>query len=335
LESLRELAKENTVIAALIWLTARDVVIHYQLDLEENVIINLLQELANSTEESAQLMWGINLEFQANQYRGTDITISVPKSDNISEENLKNALLRAAQHTNWASYSQNIGDNPGNFNQNWAGFFSENAAKGIMREINSVLSHQSKSISAISTSIQKNLATYFAQLQPFFEDLNTSLSNSITSNNKRSELLWWKQSLYSPLLNTSYRNANLLDTVISMVLDLSEQVNAIYPESVDYLLRETLKEVHGEQVYEERLLTDWLKDIRSLHKNIQLVMSEYALEGNERKSLLTAWCNIIQSDESRDLSSETGINKKAKLTASDLAVWLFHGAQAHKLATAK
>ena len=212
---------------------------------------------------------------------------------------------------------------------------AEQSAEGIAAVVNSALTQQTESLSSISPSIQKGLDAYFAELQPFFEDMNTSFADSITANNKRSELLWWKQSLYSHTLNTSYRNLDQLSAAVGMALDLAQQVEAIYPESVDYLLRETLKDVHGEQAEEERLLTDWLMDSSGLHEDIQSALNEHAAGGDERKPLLTAWANALQSDETTDFFVETGIDKKAKLTLSDLAVWLFHGLQTQKLATAK
>ena len=120
-----------------------------------------------------------------------------------------------------------------------------------------------------------------------------------------------------------------------MAHDLAELVEPIYPESLDYLLRETLKDVHGDLATEEHSLTEWLEGSRSLPENIQSALKAYAEQGERRKSLLSAWGNTLHSSEPTSFFIETGIDKKAKLTASDLAVWLFHGLQAQKLATDK
>lgn len=330
LESLNQLSKDDAATAALVWLTARDVICHYKLDAEEGVISGILQELADRTEENGQAGWGISRSVQAIDFKGGEISVSSPKTSEISQDDLKIFLLEAAQHTGWKAHSNQIGDNPHNFNQHWAVFFSERASQGIADAVNAALSSQTKSLSSISTSIQKSLDAYFAQLQPFIEDLNTSFAN-----NKRSELLWWKESLYSRLFNASYRSLNPLNAAVCMALDLAEEVDVIYPESVDYLLRETLKDVHGEQAEEERLLTDWLMDSSSLHGDIQSALNEHAAGGDERKPLLNAWANVVKSGETTGFFTETGIDKKAKLTASDLAVWLFHGLQAQKLSTDK
>lgn len=335
LESLSQLTKEDATTAALTWLTARDVIRHYQLGSEELVISGLLQELADRIEENGQIAWGTSRKLQSINFQGGKILVSSPKTTEVSSDDLTYSLLSAAQYTGWKNHTDQIGDNPHNFNQHWASFFSSNAAQGVADAVNSALSQQTKSLTSIATSIQKGLDEYFAQIQPFFEDLGSSFANSITANNKRSELLWWKQSLYSRLLNTSYRSLDLLNAAIVMALDLGEQVEAIYPESVDYLLRETLKDVHGEQAEQERLLIDWLKDSSNLHEGIKSALNEYAVGGDERKPFLSAWAKVLQSGEATDFFKETGIDKQAKLTASSLAVWFFHGLQAQKLATAK
>lgn len=120
-----------------------------------------------------------------------------------------------------------------------------------------------------------------------------------------------------------------------MAYDLAEQVEPIYPESLDYLLRETLKDVHREQVAEERPLIDWLEDSLNLHEEIQSALKIYTAQEEQRKPLLNAWANVLYSNETSHFFTETGIDEDAKLTASDLAVWLFHGLQAQKLATDK
>ena len=337
LESLSQLSKDDAGTTALVWLTARDVIGHYQLDAEESVIRGLLQELADRTEENGQAAWGISHKLQTNKFKGAEISISAVKAAQIDEEALKVHLLDAMVHSAWSQQAGG-GKNPqtqATNNWHWPQFSAEHSAMGITEVVNSALSQQTKSFSSISTSIQSGLDTFFTQLQPYFEDMNTFLASNNTANNKRSELLWWKESLYSRSLKTSYRNLNPLNAAVCMAIDLAEEVDVIYPESVDYLLRETLKDVHGEQAKEERLLSDWLKDSSSLNGNIQSALNKHAEKGDERKPLLNAWANVVQSGETTDFFTETGIEKKAKLTVSDLAVWLFHGLQAQKLATDK
>lgn len=337
LESLNQMTKTDAEIAALVWLTARDVIEHYQLDSEQNVIIRLLQELADKTEENGQAAWGVTQKIRMEDFKGIDISITGVKTAKIDNEALKQHLLNAMVHSAWKSNAGG-GANPhhqAQHNWQWPKFAAEHSAEGITEVVNSALSQQNKTLSTISTSIQKSLDSYFAKLQPFFEELNKSFANSIAANNKRSELLWWKQSLYSLSLNTSYCSLDRLNAAVAMAVDLAEQVNAIYPESVDFLLRETLKDVHGEQTEDERPITDWLEESNKLNESIKEILEKHVADVEERKPLLNAWANAIRGGKTSDFLGETGIDKKAKLSASDLAVWLFHGLQAQKLAKSK
>ncbi|WP_420386633.1 GTPase-associated system all-helical protein GASH [Roseivirga sp.] len=335
LESLSQLAKSDVAFAAMVWHTARDVVQYYHLDAEKNAIDKLLQNVADSTEVEGQAIWGIGKKIQASQFKGDEVTINTPKAAQIDEGTLKQHLLEAAQHSGWKSYSENTGNNPHPpNNQYWAGYFANNFAKGLSDEINSALFQQSKSLSAISDSVKKSLDSYFAELQPFFEEINSSFVSSITANNKRSELIWWKQALYSPRLNASYRGLSPLDTAITTAFDLADQVGPICPISVDYLLRETLKDLQGEEADKKKSLGDWLGEISNATVDSKSTLAEHAVENDERKTLLVGLANAV-SKGSEHFFDETGIDSKDEVSLSDLALWLIHGLQANALATAK
>ena len=323
LEALSQLSRKDSATATLVWLTVRDVIEHYQLGAEESSIRGLFQELADRAEESGQARWGVGHKLQVREFNEVEISIPAVKATEIDEKSLKEQLLDAMVHSAWSQQAGG-GKNPHHHGQNsweWPKFMAEHSATGIIQVVNSALSQQAQSL--------------FVQLKPFFEELDNSIVNNITANNKRSELLWWKQSLYSRSLNVSYRSLDLLNATVCMAYDLAEQVEPIYPESLDYLLRETLKDVHREQVAEERPLIDWLEDSLNLHEEIQSALKIYTAQEEQRKPLLNAWANVLYSNETSHFFTETGIDEDAKLTASDLAVWLFHGLQAQKLATDK
>lgn len=337
LEALSQLTKDDAVVTALVWLTARDVIGHYHLGHEETVIRALLQQLADRTEENGQAVWGISRKLPVKDFQGAQISPAGPKAARINEETLKEHLLNAMVYQGWSHHAGG-GQNPQHAGHNswqWPQYMAIHSAKGITEVVNSALSQQAQSLSSISASVRQGLDAYFAQLKPFIEDLNASFARSITASNKRGELLWWKQSLYSSSLRSSYRGLNRLNVAVCTAIDLAEQVEGVYPESVDYLLRETLKDVLGDQATEERPLKEWLTDSSSLHKDLRLLLEKHAEDGNERKHLLNAWANVTQTGSATGFLAETGIDEQAKLTVSDLAVWMFHGLQAQKLATAK
>jgi len=66
------------------------------------------------------------------------------------------------------------------------------------------------------------------------------------STAQRSELLWWKESLYSPSLGQSYREIPNGAAAVFMAIDLHHQIGATTPLSVDFFLREAVSETLSE-----------------------------------------------------------------------------------------
>jgi hypothetical protein len=337
LESLSQMAGKDDTIAAIIWHTSRDVVSFYSIGGETDIIKPFLQSLANQVEEAGRGLWGVANKVAVEQFNGGNINIDIPSAAKVDEENLSDQLKAALVYSGWSSQAGG-GENPrhqGQQDWQWSKFAAERAAKGIAEEMNSVLSRQNKSLSTISAGIKKGLDDYFSALQPFLVQVSSTYANNIIANNKRSELLWWKQTLCSQRLGQSYRGLSILETVILMAIDLADQVDPIYPISVDYLLRETLKDVHGEEVYANRPLSEWIDESSKLSELFKELLKPFGNEKEGRKSLLTEMSDVILVGEAKSFFKSTGIDDKASVSASSLAVWLFHELQANKIAVSK
>ena len=177
LEALSQLSRKDSATATLVWLTVRDVIEHYQLGAEESSIRGLFQELADRAEESGQARWGVGHKLQVREFNEVEISIPAVKATEIDEKSLKEQLLDAMVHSAWSQQAGG-GKNPHHHGQNsweWPKFMAEHSATGIIQVVNSALSQQAQSL--------------FVQLKPFFEELDNSIVNNITANNKRSELL--------------------------------------------------------------------------------------------------------------------------------------------------
>ncbi len=334
LESLSQMAKKENMIAAIIWHTARDTVSYYSIGGEVDIIKSVLQSLANQMEEAGQEIWGIASKVEIGTFEGNEINIEISPSAMVSGENIEQHFKAGSLHTSWgdggeSSYTTNQG------NANWPTFFSERVASGLTEEINSALAKQNKSLSSVSKSIKENLDDYFSALRPFFEKISSTYASNIIANNKRSELLWWKQTLCSPRLRQSYRGFSLLETAILMAIDLADQVDPIYPISVDYLLRETLKDVHGEEVDNNRSLSEWIDISLKLNELFKELLIPFSNDKEGRKSLLEEMSNAISKGEAKSFFKVTGIDQKASISLSSLAVWLFHEIQASKIVSSK
>jgi hypothetical protein len=104
-----------------------------------------------------------------------------------------------------------------------------------------------KLATGIVSEVNKNLKTTTDQVssnvgaaQQGFRDLAASIF-------QRTELLWWKESRFSPILRKPYQDLPATVAAIFMALDLHTQLSGVAPLSVDFFLSETVTQLLGVQ----------------------------------------------------------------------------------------
>jgi hypothetical protein len=337
LEALIELAKDEA-LRAIIWNTGRNIISRYRIPKNERTIIHdLFQKLGNEVELSSRKYWGVNDTVEVSSFEVSQLKIESVKAGSVNEENLTDELKAAAVHSGWATQAGG-GENPSyphNGNVSWSKFFAERAGKGMTEVINKALVQQSAAVSSISTSLQSELDKYFSGLTPYLEKISNKLTQGAVANNKRSELLWWKMSLYSSSMDISYRELSSLEAAITMSVDLSSFVTPIYPVSVDYFLKETLRDVIGDKVDEPIQLEEIQGQFSELNNQVKNIIQPLLNKEEGRKAFGSAMANYSVEANNEGFFLETGLEKKSKLSLGDLSAWVFQDMQALKLATIK
>lgn len=330
LEALTELAKD-TELATLIWLSSRNLIQHYKLHKEEEIITSLLQLFANQTEKSGQNLWEMSNNIAMPSFSIPDVEVSkIP-----SHKNYLIKRLTAAAGPTSIQDGTNLPIEDANAHwptstYNWSTSFGEIAGTAIAASINDALKGQNKALSDINDQVNVSLKG----LDPFFKEVGKSLLLNSKVTNRRSQLLWWKETLYSSILGKSYRNMSPISSAIVMAIDLSAMVDPIYPESVNYLLKESMKSIYGEQVDSEILLVDLLDKASKMNDQEKSLLTVLSDDQEGRKTFGTALANKLNNDNS-NLFEEIGIEKDVKLTLADFSVWIFHDLQSQKIASKK
>ncbi|TRZ47804.1 hypothetical protein D4S03_11065 [bacterium] len=339
LDALNELSKDESV-AAIIWLTGCNIVNHYKLAGREKLLANFLMKIGKKVEEVARNNWTIFENLKMAAIKPIELTLPEVSEGKVGEAELQGHLKAAAVHSGWAG-SAGGGENPylqGQNNWQWPNFLAERAAKGLSKEINAALSAQSKSIISLSNSVQKAINLYIANLTPYLEQVSSSILQSSRSLNKRIELIWWKQALYSRALDSSYRTLSplCLAMAMAMAVDLAATVHPIYPKSVDFLLEETLHDVLGKETNTEIAVAELLKQLQQLPKREKHLLDVLSNEDEGRKSLGTCTANMMKEKmNTKEFFKHTGLETKAKISLGEFTVWLFHDLQANTLANMK
>ncbi|MCU1310598.1 MAG: hypothetical protein JWO20_1723 [Candidatus Angelobacter sp.] len=121
------------------------------------------------------------------------------------------------------------------WSQQFAPKMTEAVASTIDAATKSLASETTKALKATTDQV----AALLVAAQHKFRDAAISTS-------QRSDLLWWRQSLYCPGLRKSYRDLPRGAAAVLMAADFVQLVGPLAPLSADYFLRETVGTVLSE-----------------------------------------------------------------------------------------
>ena len=97
----------------------------------------------------------------------------------------------------------------------------------------------------IVSDVNKNLKALSDGVSTGMGAMQQGVRELCASSFHRSELLWWKESRYSPILKRSYRGLPRGVVTVFMALDVHSQIPGISPLTVDFFLREAVREILG------------------------------------------------------------------------------------------
>jgi hypothetical protein len=317
LNALYNLGIDDPYIARIIYLTASNYYPYAKLGREKEIVEGLITELGNIAEEDASKEWALSEEKPDLKIGALKITGLKFEDVSVDKTKLKASLKTAAEA------DPNTGHGPQHGNANWQNHFSEQSAKGISSAVNSALSEFAKSLSP--TSIETPINKFFTDFKKSLDQTLKSSFESIIAVDRRSKLLWWKETLYSASLKNSYRMLDKSIQPLIMAYDLYKQLPEITPVSVDFLLRDTLL-LLNHTAAEEITIAEYLKEINQ--GNNKTMLKEYFDDddkGTGRISV-TDFISVLVNDK-LDISSfkqRTGIDEKSKVSLNDIAVIVLH-----------
>lgn len=319
LNALKELGSEDPVAARIIYLASTSFYPYAKLGKENEIVHNLLIELGEIAEAHAVEEWSLIEEepkFKLQTLKMTNLKIS---GINIDQEKIKTGLESGLNAKSSTGHYINHGLHEPNFQE----VYLEETSEGLAEAFNSAFSDLNASLTpkTIEEPINKFFATFKKSLD---ENLKSSFA-SIVAVERRSKLLWWKETLYSPSLKKSYREVSRSTLPIVMGVDLNNQVAEITPISVDYLLRDTLlilSEKKGEKIKFKDFFSSLTKD--SSKSQVTNLLSEV----NESKGRIsvTDFIFLLLQDKAQlqDFTERTGIKLDDEVSIEDLSVTVFH-----------
>nr|WP_295924640.1 GTPase-associated system all-helical protein GASH [uncultured Dyadobacter sp.] len=316
LNALYNLASVDAYKARIIYLTGSNFYPYAKLGREKECIEKLITDLGELAETDAIEEWSLTEEEPSLKLSTLKINDFKFGSLEFDSEALKVAMRTAIGNTPSGHNTQHTG------NSVWGEHFAENSSKGISKAFQTSLEAFSKSLSP--SSIEAPINKFFTE---FKKSLDANLKSSFVSLaavERRSKLLWWKETLYSPSLKGSYRDLDTSLQPIVMAFDLYEQLPAITPVSVDYLLKDTLHLLNiasvDKKTFEAHL------DAFAKAESVKLLKNYFKESLPEGRVTITDFIGLLVFDKASvsDFQRRTGIVPNETISLKDLAVVILH-----------
>ena len=332
---IRACEKDDTVAAAFV-ASARNVLPLMEVGEEREIWIDIVGDNERKVEERAEREWA------------TPASISVPdvKFESASEIDIR----IASKETSASSLKPKF--------EAAAGPHSQDPAKGIQRDTkgNQYLPQSNANVwvyefgtrmaEAVGDAINRavgSLSVEGLDLPEFSQDITNVMSKHLTTTlqavssattgiQRRTNLLWWKEALFSPSAGKSYRDMTSFEATALMALDMHRCIPTFSPASVAAFLREAVIALPTMDQDERVTIRELVQKARdaSILEELRTEAGNLVAAPVGRSSILALIGHseaVPQIDDGmfRDF---VGIKPDTSLTLPDWSVWIFRELQA-------
>ena len=328
-EALEQVGNADEDLAAVIWLTATSYLPYSKLGGRALPLCQkLVQRMGEKLEKKATSEWATNTEVKSAKFPVWNLELGSVKIDPDEFTQLFAAAAGPSDEQGTALQNANRFWPATNQHTQWAHQFAPRAARAVA----AVANKAAESIFAALQPLEGNLQKHGAAVNAAVHAATNAAVASVIAQQRRSDLLWWKQTLFSESRRRSYRGLTGASAAILMAHDLTQSLPAFVPQSVEFLLRETLRDA----VPPSNSLTTFEELLADLKKDAQGLALGELLEGGEvsdgRLCLATFVEEMLAGRlQPEDLGKRVGLNLKDKIAAEELSVWVFRDLQARRL----
>ena len=334
LDALVKACGQDDTVAVAFVASARNVFPFTEADGEQEIWTEILLEIERKVEERAEREWAtpasISLpDLTSDALPAIEIHILSKK---VNPTTLRPKFKAAAGPQSHAPEGQetDTGGNPHwpNGNQYWVHEFGTRTAQAVGEAINRAiggLSVQGGDLPGIAGEMMTVMSEHLSTTLRAVSDASAGLQ-------RRTNLLWWKEALFSPSAGMSYRKMATFDAAVLMAFDMYRHIPTFSPASVAALLRETviaLPTIDQEQkisIWELVEMTRETGSLAELRREAGKLVTAPAGRGSIL-GLIGHPDAALQIDKRR-FRDLVGVKPNTMLTLPDWSVWMFREFQA-------
>ncbi len=320
LDALVEAARDDDRVAVAFVACARNVLPFIETGSEQSIWADSVQEVEASVDRRAEQEWATPASISIGELK-LDTPPSIKVSNNPAKAK-KDVLLPKI------TAAANNGYNPYNQLGPWAQQFASLLTDALTETIDAVAEQSKVGPIDLSAPVQQITSAVSAYVRAAL----TAVSGATVGLQRRTNLIWWKQAMFSPTAQTSYRTFSRTESAALMALDLYQQIPIFSPASVSAFLEETVRSLQDSHSDEARPLRTLLQETSN---------SPYLARLREAAAILfpapigrcTISALIAHPEKQINLNDIgfrdlVGVAPETALTNAQWATWIFRDLQA-------
>lgn len=333
LEALHQAQLEDAGIAVAVALVARNVLPHFNVASERDVWLQVVETAMERSDEKARAEWDSHIELPAPEISVVEAEAGAVAEQPMIKTDRDSFLTEFARAAGPSDQQGQAGTDPNpywpNNGANWSHQFVPRATEAIAGAVD-------KAFASLYEQ-REVLAQSLTEIVQHHVDLAVSTVASVVRSaqglQRRTELLWWKEAMYSPSTSCSYRALSPIIGATQMAVDLHHQVPAFCPQSVEYFLRETVNAAFGPGKIIEvgKPLRESVISLASCNDlgAVRTAFREFR-QSSGRGPLVGLLADAFEGGnvDPERFTPALGIDSATKFTPADLSVWIFRELQA-------
>lgn len=330
LDAIVQAARSDDAIAVAFVNTARNALAHAETADEAEIWREAVSEIETKVDARAEAEWATPemITVDPLQYSPpTPMSTTDYEAPTVDQSDLQQKIHSAAGP--WGSDPKNP-YNPHNQPQLWAQDFANKMSVAIA----DALDGMAEELAPAPVDLSGPLSTLAEAVTAHVEKALARFSGATAGLQRRTNLLWWKEALYSPSVHASYLDLPSFEASALMALDLHEQVPTYSPASVSAFLREAIRCLPAEKDDRgngERDVASLVRDAKTstFMQPFRALAAQYAPAPVGRGPLLSliGYPQDSGTVEATTLRALGGVDASTKLTPSDWGTYLFRELQ--------
>lgn len=335
LDAIVLVARLDDAISVAFVNTARNALAQAETSDEEAVWREAVGEIEAKVDARAEEEWATPemIEVETLHYAVPPATPQKMKVPAVNRETLETLIHRASGPWGGSGSNQHASNNP----QPWSSSFAEKMSAAIADELETM----AKGLTPAPVDLAGPLSALATAVGTHVQKALESFSGATAGLQRRTNLLWWKEALYSPSAHESYLDLPPYEAAALMALDLHEQVPTYSPASVSSFLKEAIRCLPVDQADADsgkREVAVLVQDARTnaFMQPFRNLAAQYVQAAEGRGPVLSVIGHPQNPGaiDAGQLRALVGIDATAKMTPAEWGTYLFRELQSARATNA-